>query len=69
MTASKFIKFLEDNNIDFDVPEADNILNYDQGTTNVEVEGLNPGESILFVDGKYADADVDSDESEVEGGG
>ncbi len=51
--ASEFIDFLENFKVNFDILDADNLLDYNEGFVNIEVSLLPEGESLLFIDGEY----------------
>ena len=53
MNASEFIGFLKENGNDYDILDQDNIFNANEGVVNIEIEGMNEGESLLFIDGEY----------------
>jgi hypothetical protein len=59
MNASKFIGFLKENGNDYDISVQDNIFNANEGVVNIEIEGMNEGESILFIDGEYQGGNSD----------
>ena len=52
-TASKFIKWLDKNNIAFEFEDVDNIMDYNEGFVNITVECIDEvdGVALLFVDG------------------
>ena len=53
-TASKFIKWLDKNNIAFEFEDVDNILDYSEGFVNITVECSDneDGVQLIFVDGE-----------------
>ena len=53
-TASKFIKWLDKNNIAFEFEDVDNILDYSEGFVNITVECSDneDGVQLLFVNGE-----------------
>jgi hypothetical protein len=53
-TASKFIKWLDKNNIAFAFEDVDNILDFSEGFVNITVECIDEvdGVQFLFVDGE-----------------
>lgn len=51
--AVEFIDFLENFKVNYDILDADNLLDYNEGFLNVEVSLLPEGESLLFIDGEY----------------
>jgi len=53
LNAMEFVEFLDVNKIKYDILDADNILDYNDGMLNVEVSLLPEGESLLFIYGKY----------------
>ena len=59
MNASEFIGFLKENLNDYDISVQDNIFNANEGVVNIEIEGMNEGESILFIDGEYQGGNSD----------
>jgi hypothetical protein len=59
MNASEFIGFLKENINDYDISVQDNIFNANEGVVNIEIEGMNEGESILFIDGEYQGGNSD----------
>jgi hypothetical protein len=59
MNASKFIQFLNENGNEYDISVQDNIFNANEGVVNIEIEGMNEGESILFIDGEYQGGNSD----------
>ena len=53
MNAMEFIDFLDTFKVRYDILDADNILDYNEGMLNVEVDNLPEGEALLFIDGEY----------------
>lgn len=53
LNAVQFIEFLDTFKVRYDILDADNLLDYNEGFLNVEVDNLPEGESILFIDGEY----------------
>ncbi len=53
-TASKFIKWLDKNNIAFEFEDVDNIMDYNEGFVNITVECIDEvdGVALLFIDGE-----------------
>ena len=53
-TASKFIKWLDKNNIAFEFEDVDNIMDYNEGFVNITVECSDneDGVQLLFVNGE-----------------
>jgi|Laugresu1bdmlbsd_1035121.scaffolds.fasta_scaffold04651_2 hypothetical protein len=51
--AAEFIDFLENFKVNYDIIDADNLLDYNEGFLNIEVSNLPEGESLLFIDGEY----------------
>ena len=53
-TASKFIHWLDKNNIAFEFEDVDNIMDYNEGVVNITVECSDneDGVQFLFVDGE-----------------
>jgi len=51
MDARNFIKYLDDHDISYDFDGS--LTNPNDGLVNIEVEGMNDGEAILFADGEY----------------
>jgi hypothetical protein len=52
--ASKFIHWLDKNNIAFEFEDVDNIMDYNEGFVNITVECIDEvdGVALLFVDGE-----------------
>ena len=53
-TASKFIHWLDKNNIAFEFEDVDNIMDYNEGFVNITVACIDEvdGVALLFVDGE-----------------
>ena len=53
-TASKFIHWLDKNNIAFEFEDVDNIMDYNEGFVNITVECIDDedGVQFLFIDGE-----------------
>ncbi len=54
LDAIKFAEFLEVNKINYSILDC-NVLDYNVDYFNVEVEGFDNGDSILFFNGKFQD--------------
>lgn len=50
MTAVEFIEFLDKFKFRYEVLDADNILDYNEGMVNI---GIGAGNAVLFIDGEY----------------
>jgi hypothetical protein len=55
MTATDFVAYLHENDIEFDVLDQDNILNENEGVFNIVINEFPIGEAVLFIDGKFMD--------------
>ena len=53
LSAKDFMGLMEHNGVDTEILDMDNIGDYNDGYFNVCVEGLGPGEALLFVDGEF----------------
>lgn len=53
LNASDFMGLMEHNKVDTEVLDQDNIVDANDGYFNVIVEGMNPGEALLFIDGEF----------------
>jgi len=54
LKADQFVEFLEANKIDYSILDC-NLMDYNDDYFNVEVEGFDEGDSLLFLDGKLQD--------------
>lgn len=54
-SAKAIVELLEINKIDYDVLDADNMLDENDGMFNMIVDGLPEGVSMYFYDGQYQD--------------
>ena len=52
LDAVKFVEFLEANKIDYSILDC-NLMDYNDDYFNVEVDGFDRGDSLLFCDGKF----------------
>jgi hypothetical protein len=52
MNAVEFIDFLDTFKVRYDLLDTDNILDYNEGFVNIEVDLLPEGEALLFIDGE-----------------
>lgn len=52
-SAKSIVELLESNRIDYEVLDADNMLDENDGMFNMIVEGLPEGESMYFYNGQY----------------
>jgi hypothetical protein len=50
MTAVEFIEFLDKFKFRYELLDADNILDYNEGMVNI---GIGEGDAVLFIDGEY----------------
>jgi len=53
MDANGFLDLLHTNRCNYTVLDLDNLCNPNEGYVNLVIAGMEDGESILFVDGKY----------------
>ena len=51
--AKAIVELLESNNISYEVLDADNMLNENDGNFNIIIDGMEDGVSVLFYNGKY----------------
>lgn len=49
-TAIKFVEFLRSNDISYEILDADNLMNYNEGVFNVGIHKIS--DTILFINGK-----------------
>jgi hypothetical protein len=54
LDATNFVEYLETNGIDYEILDADNILDYNDEYLNLAVDGFDEGDSLLFFDGKLS---------------
>ena len=54
LDAAQFVEYLETNGIDYEILDADNILDYNDEYLNLVVDGFDEGDSLLFFDGKLS---------------
>lgn len=52
LNANEFVEFLEANKIDYSILDC-NLMDYNDGFFNVDVDGFYEGDSLLFCDGKF----------------
>jgi hypothetical protein len=52
LNAVKFVEFLEANKIDYSILDC-NIMDYNDDYFNVEVDGFEEGDALLFCDGVF----------------
>jgi len=52
LNAVKFVEFLEANKIDYSILDC-NLMDYNDDYFNVEVDGFDEGDALLFYDGKF----------------
>jgi hypothetical protein len=53
LSARDFMGLMEHNEVFTEVLDQDNIMDANDGYFNVIVEGMNPGEALLFIDGEF----------------
>ena len=53
-SAKAFLNLLDGQSINYEVLDMDNIGNPNDGYLNLIVDGLEPGEALLFIDGEFA---------------
>ena len=51
--AKAIVELLESNNIGYEVLDADNLMDENEGNFNIIIDGMEDGESVLFYNGKY----------------
>jgi hypothetical protein len=54
LDATNFVEYLETNGIEYEILDADNLLNYNEEYLNLVVDGFDEGDSLLFFDGKLS---------------
>ena len=52
-TAAEFVKFLDETDVPYDIEDANNILDYNEGMLNLHIWRLKHSYNILFIDGEY----------------
>ena len=55
LSAKSFLELMEHNGVYTEILDQDNICNANEGCLNVDVEGMPEGESLLFINGEFAD--------------
>jgi hypothetical protein len=53
MLANDFIGWLDHNEITYHILDQDNTLDANDGYLNLEIDGFEKGEALLFVDGDF----------------
>jgi hypothetical protein len=51
--AKAIVELLESNNIGYEVLDADNLMDDNEGNFNIIIDGMGEGYSVLFYNGKY----------------
>jgi hypothetical protein len=51
--AKAIVELLESNNIGYEVLDADNLMDENEGNFNIIIDGMGEGYSVLFYNGKY----------------
>jgi hypothetical protein len=54
LNAEEFISILHIENVSFDILDQDDLMDVNNGNCNIEVEGLQEGEALLFFNGRLA---------------
>lgn len=54
LSAKSFLELMDHNGVFTTILDQDNIFDANDGTLNVDVEGMPEGESLLFIDGDFA---------------
>lgn len=52
LDAINFVRFLESNKISYDILDC-NLMDYNDDYFNIDVEGFESGDALLFFDGKF----------------
>jgi len=55
LSAKSFLELMDHNGVFTTILDQDNIFDANDGCLNVEVEGMPEGESLLFINGDFAD--------------
>lgn len=54
LNTEEFISILHIENVSFDILDQDDLLDVNSGNVNIEVEGLQEGEALLFFNGRLS---------------
>jgi hypothetical protein len=54
LDAAQLVEYLETNGIEYEILDADNIMDFNEGCLNLVVDGFDLGDSLLFFDGKLS---------------
>jgi hypothetical protein len=54
LDAAQFVEYLKTNGIEYEILDADNIMDFNEGCLNLVVDGFDEGDSLLFFDGKLS---------------
>ena len=55
LSAKSFLELMDHNGVFTTILDQDNIFDANDGCLNIEVEGMPEGESLLFINGDFAD--------------
>jgi len=55
LSAKSFLELMDHNGVFTTILDQDNIFDPNDGCLNVDVEGMPEGESLLFINGDFAD--------------